>query len=75
MRPRRPSQFALAVALALGPLACFEVAPPPKPLSSFGQPLPTASTTAEPLWLRTGGTAAPPRPEGAPASSARSPER
>jgi hypothetical protein len=72
MRPR-PLLFALA--LALGPLACFEAAPPPKPLSSFGQPLPTASTTAEPLWLRTGGTAAPSRPEGAPASSARSPER
>ncbi|HEU4410499.1 MAG TPA: hypothetical protein VFS43_34915 [Polyangiaceae bacterium] len=73
----RPRPLPPALALALGLLGCSELAPPPKPLSSFGQPLPTASTTAEPLWLRSGVAPAPAseRPEGPAAASSRPAER
>jgi hypothetical protein len=60
--PYRPP---LLLALALAPLACSEPAPTLRPLSSFGQPMPTASTTAEPLWLRSG---APPAASSRPAA-------
>ncbi|HEU4539446.1 MAG TPA: hypothetical protein VFS00_35245 [Polyangiaceae bacterium] len=66
MRRCPPLLAALPAAwLAAGAVACAEP-PPPRPLSSFGQPMPTASTTAEPLWLRSG---PPPAASAPPAAS------